>query len=64
MWCSSCIYTEEEIDIYMLVEKEYPLSQGVMVLMLTNRLTVDEDNEMARDLLQKIFEQANRPKQR
>ena len=58
------VYTEEGIDIYMLVEKEYPFTQGVMILMLTNRLTVDEDSDMARNLLQKIFEQANRPRQR
>ncbi|GJS78758.1 hypothetical protein Tco_0728639 [Tanacetum coccineum] len=28
------VYTEEGIDIYMLVEKEYPLSRGTLTLML------------------------------
>ena len=57
------VYTEDGIDIYMLVEKEYPLSAGVMILMLLDKLTVDEDSEMARNLLQKIYKQANRPRQ-
>ena len=57
------VYTEDGIDIYLLVEKEYPLSQGVMILMLLDKLIVDEDSEMARNLLQKIYEQANRPRQ-
>ena len=47
---------EVGIDIYMLVERDYPLSNGIMTLMLTNKLTVDEDSEMARTLLRKIHE--------
>nr|GFA88026.1 hypothetical protein [Tanacetum cinerariifolium] len=42
-------------DMFMLIEKDYPLSNGVMILMLSAKLQVDEDNEMARDLLMKIF---------
>ncbi|GKB60417.1 hypothetical protein Tco_0916603 [Tanacetum coccineum] len=37
-------------DIYMLTEKDYPLSTAVMGLMLSRRLQVEEDSEMARDL--------------
>ncbi|GJT50206.1 hypothetical protein Tco_0976363 [Tanacetum coccineum] len=37
-------------DIYMLTEKDYPLSTTVMGLMLSRRLQVEEDSEMARDL--------------
>ncbi|GJS72024.1 hypothetical protein Tco_0704865 [Tanacetum coccineum] len=37
-------------DIYMLTEKDYPLSTAVMGLMLSKRLQVEEDSEMARDL--------------
>ncbi|GJV35296.1 hypothetical protein Tco_1407773 [Tanacetum coccineum] len=41
-------------DIYMLIEKDYPLSTVVMNLMLSRRLQVEEDSEMARDLIMKI----------
>ncbi|GKB92105.1 hypothetical protein Tco_0964377, partial [Tanacetum coccineum] len=51
------VYTEEGIDIYMLVEKEYPLSMGTLTLMLVAKLLVDQDNEMSRELLRKIFMQ-------
>nr|GFB91050.1 hypothetical protein [Tanacetum cinerariifolium] len=52
----------EGIDIYMLVEKEYPLSRGTLTLMLVAKLLVDQDNEMSRELLRKIFMQAERPR--
>ncbi|GJY51514.1 hypothetical protein Tco_0442361 [Tanacetum coccineum] len=46
--------------IYMLPEKDYPLITAVMMLMLSKRLQVEEDSEMARDLVKKIFIEANR----
>nr|GEV73999.1 hypothetical protein [Tanacetum cinerariifolium] len=49
------VSTENGIDIYMLVEKEYPLSRGTLTLMLVAKLLVDQDNEMSRELLRKIF---------
>nr|GEV06015.1 hypothetical protein [Tanacetum cinerariifolium] len=49
-------------DIFMLTEKDYPLSNGVMILMLSGKLQVEEDNDMARDLVMKIFMKANKPK--
>nr|GEW12230.1 hypothetical protein [Tanacetum cinerariifolium] len=49
-------------DIFMLIEKDYPLSNSVMILMLSGRLQVEEDNEVARDLVMKIFMEANKPK--
>nr|GEW25925.1 hypothetical protein [Tanacetum cinerariifolium] len=51
-------------DMYMMTEKDYPLSNGVMTLMLSTRLQVEEDSEMARDLVMKIFIKANQPKRR
>nr|GEY53071.1 hypothetical protein [Tanacetum cinerariifolium] len=45
------------IDIYMLVEKEYPLLRGTLTLMLVAKLMVDQDNEMSKELLRKIFMQ-------
>nr|GEZ10011.1 hypothetical protein [Tanacetum cinerariifolium] len=49
-------------DIFMLTEKDYPLSNVVMILMLSGKLQVKKDNEMARDLVMKIFMEANKPK--
>nr|GEX63730.1 putative ribonuclease H-like domain-containing protein [Tanacetum cinerariifolium] len=49
-------------DIFMLTEKDYPLSNGVMILMLSGKLQVKEDSEMARDLVIKIFMEANKLK--
>ncbi|GKE10037.1 hypothetical protein Tco_1413588 [Tanacetum coccineum] len=54
--------TKKGIDIYMLVEKEYPLSRGTLTLMLRAKLLVEHDNEMSRELLRKIFLQAERPR--
>nr|GEW67397.1 retrovirus-related Pol polyprotein from transposon TNT 1-94 [Tanacetum cinerariifolium] len=51
-------------DIFMLIEKDYPLSNAVMILMLSGKLQVEKDNEMARDLVMKIFLEANKPKRR
>ncbi|GJS40039.1 hypothetical protein Tco_0565082 [Tanacetum coccineum] len=49
-------------DIFMLVEKEYPLTRGTLGLMMVARLLVEADSEMSRELLKKIFYQANRPR--
>ncbi|GJV26495.1 hypothetical protein Tco_1379190 [Tanacetum coccineum] len=49
-------------DIYMLIEKDYPLSTAVMNLMLSIRLQVKEDSEMARNLIMNIFIEANKPR--
>ncbi|GKA72049.1 hypothetical protein Tco_0778265 [Tanacetum coccineum] len=49
------VSTERGIDIFMLVEKEYTLSKGVLTLMLVNMLLVEQHSEMANELLRKIF---------
>ncbi|GKE54079.1 hypothetical protein Tco_1489235 [Tanacetum coccineum] len=46
-------------DIYMLTEKDYLLSTTIIGLMLSRRLHVEEDSEMARHLVMKIFIEAN-----
>nr|GEW27259.1 hypothetical protein [Tanacetum cinerariifolium] len=45
-------------------EKDYPLIDAVLLLMLSTKPQVDEDCEMARDLVMKIFMEANKPKSR
>ncbi|GJX90491.1 hypothetical protein Tco_0343817 [Tanacetum coccineum] len=46
-------------DIFMLSEKEYPLTRGTLGLMMVARLLVKADSEMSRELLRKIFYQVN-----
>nr|GEV51073.1 hypothetical protein [Tanacetum cinerariifolium] len=48
--------------IYILVEREYALSRGVLTQMIVAKLLVYQDNEMSRELLRKIFMLAERPK--
>ncbi|GJV63338.1 putative ribonuclease H-like domain-containing protein [Tanacetum coccineum] len=49
--------------IFMLVEKDYPLTRGFLTLMLVTNIKVDQHSEMANELLRKIFILANRPRQ-
>ncbi|GJR10617.1 reverse transcriptase domain-containing protein [Tanacetum coccineum] len=41
-------------DIFMLVEKDYLLTRGMLTLMLCNKLQVDQYSEMTDELLRKI----------
>nr|GFD11767.1 hypothetical protein [Tanacetum cinerariifolium] len=56
--------TTRRHDTYILTEKDYPLSNGAITLMLSTKLEVEEDSEMARDLVMKIFMKSNQPKRR
>nr|GEV35148.1 hypothetical protein [Tanacetum cinerariifolium] len=56
--------TTRRHDMFMLTEKDYPLSNAVMTLMLNAKLQVEKDSKMARDLVMKIFMEANKPKSR
>nr|GEU49494.1 hypothetical protein [Tanacetum cinerariifolium] len=56
--------TTRRHDMFMMTEKDYPLSNAVMISMLSGKLQVEEDNEMVRDLVMKIFMEANKPKSR
>ncbi|GJZ24753.1 hypothetical protein Tco_0562212, partial [Tanacetum coccineum] len=49
------VSTEKGQDIFMLVEKDYPLTKGLATLMLCNKLRVDQQSEMADELLIKIY---------
>ncbi|GJT13110.1 hypothetical protein Tco_0860152 [Tanacetum coccineum] len=49
-------------DIYMLVEKDYPLTKALATLMLCNKLRLDQYSDMVDELLQKINIIANRPR--
>jgi hypothetical protein len=55
------VSTKNGVDVYMLIEKDYPLRAASLFVMLDAKLTVtDEDSVMARELLRKIFRQAKR----
>ncbi|GKC58388.1 hypothetical protein Tco_1085986 [Tanacetum coccineum] len=56
------VSTKTGMDIYMLVEREYPLLRGTLTLMLVAKLLVEQDNEMSKELLRKIVMQAERPR--
>ncbi|GJX87008.1 hypothetical protein Tco_0337782 [Tanacetum coccineum] len=57
------VSTDRGHDIFMLVEKDYPLTIGLLTLMLCNKLQVNQYSEMADELLRKIVMLANRPRQ-
>ncbi|GKB39224.1 hypothetical protein Tco_0884166 [Tanacetum coccineum] len=57
------VSTDKEHDIFMLVEKDYPLTRGLLTLMLCNKLQVDRYSEMADELLRKIVTLATRTRQ-
>ncbi|GKC52467.1 hypothetical protein Tco_1075212 [Tanacetum coccineum] len=50
------VSTERGHDIFMLVEKDYPLTRALMTLMLSNKLQVDEYSVMADELLRAASE--------
>ncbi|GJW06275.1 putative ribonuclease H-like domain-containing protein [Tanacetum coccineum] len=50
-------------EIFMMIEKDYPLTRGLMAVMLANKLQVDESSEMANELLRKNCILANRRRQ-
>ncbi|GKE09251.1 hypothetical protein Tco_1412802 [Tanacetum coccineum] len=54
------VSTEKGQDIFMLVEKDYLLTNGLATLMLSNKLRVDQQSEMADELLTKIYNIANK----
>ncbi|GJT40644.1 hypothetical protein Tco_0940509 [Tanacetum coccineum] len=56
------VSTKAGLDIFMLLEKDYLMTRGLPMLMLVNKLQVDQHSEMADELLRKIFILANRPR--
>nr|GEY44484.1 hypothetical protein [Tanacetum cinerariifolium] len=46
-------------DIFMLVEKDYPIKKGLALVMICYKLQVENYSQMAEDLVQKIYNIAN-----
>nr|GEX75844.1 retrovirus-related Pol polyprotein from transposon TNT 1-94 [Tanacetum cinerariifolium] len=51
-------------EIFMLVEKDYPLRKGLAIVMIINKLQVENYSQMANELILKIHNIANSPRQR
>nr|GEZ75316.1 hypothetical protein [Tanacetum cinerariifolium] len=49
-------------EIFMLVEKDYPLRRGLALVMISYRLQVKNHSQMAEDLIRKIYNIANTPR--
>nr|GEW14703.1 hypothetical protein [Tanacetum cinerariifolium] len=56
--------TSKDKEIFMLVEKEYPLRKGLAILMICYKLQVENYSQMANDLILKIYKIANCPSQK
>nr|GEY10618.1 hypothetical protein [Tanacetum cinerariifolium] len=55
--------TAKDKEIFMLVEKDYPLRKGLALVMICYRLQVENFSQMANDLVLKIYKIANSPRQ-
>nr|GEU44579.1 synaptobrevin, longin-like domain protein [Tanacetum cinerariifolium] len=49
-------------EIFMLVEKDYPLRKGLATMMISNKLQVEQYSQTASDLILKIHSIANSPR--
>nr|GEY41360.1 hypothetical protein [Tanacetum cinerariifolium] len=55
--------TSKDKQIFMLVEKDYPLRKGLAIVMICYKLQVENYYHMASDLILKIHKIANHPRQ-
>nr|GEW86751.1 hypothetical protein [Tanacetum cinerariifolium] len=49
-------------EIFMLVERDYPLRRGLATMMISNKLQVEQYSQMANDLILTIHNIANSPR--
>nr|GFA45366.1 hypothetical protein [Tanacetum cinerariifolium] len=55
--------TAKDKEIFMLVEKDYPIRRGLALVMISYKLQVENYSQMAEDLIRKIYNIANTPRQ-
>nr|GEU86964.1 putative ribonuclease H-like domain-containing protein [Tanacetum cinerariifolium] len=55
--------TSKDKEIFMFVEKDYPLRKGLAIVMISYKLQVENYSQMANDLIMKIYKIANCPRQ-
>nr|GEY84380.1 hypothetical protein [Tanacetum cinerariifolium] len=56
--------TAKDKEIFMLVEKDYPLRKGLALVMIRYKLQVENYSQMAEDLIRKIYNIANTPRRK
>nr|GEU72945.1 hypothetical protein [Tanacetum cinerariifolium] len=63
--CDTCgihhVSTKNQ-EIFMLLEKDYPLRKGLATMMISNKLQVEQYSQMASDLILKIHNITNSPR--
>nr|GEZ61117.1 putative reverse transcriptase domain-containing protein [Tanacetum cinerariifolium]GFA05711.1 putative reverse transcriptase domain-containing protein [Tanacetum cinerariifolium] len=62
--CGVYQVTSKDKEIFMLVEKDYPLRKGMVIVMICYKLQVENYSQMAYDLILKIYKIANCPSQK
>nr|GFB26327.1 hypothetical protein [Tanacetum cinerariifolium] len=55
--------TSKDKEIFMLVEKDYPLKKDLALVMISYKLQVENYSQMANDLILKIYKIATSPRQ-
>nr|GEY86524.1 hypothetical protein [Tanacetum cinerariifolium] len=55
------VFTKDQ-EIFMLVERDYPLRRGLAIVMISNKLQVENYSQLANDLILKIHNIANSPR--
>nr|GEX44146.1 hypothetical protein [Tanacetum cinerariifolium] len=55
--------TSKDNEIFMLIEKDYPLRKGLAIMMICYKLKVENYSHMASDLILKIHKIASSPRQ-
>nr|GFA68947.1 hypothetical protein [Tanacetum cinerariifolium] len=55
--------TSKDKEIFMLVEKDYPLRKGLELVMICYKLQVENYSQVENDLILKIYKIANSPRQ-
>nr|GFA48037.1 hypothetical protein [Tanacetum cinerariifolium] len=61
--CGVHYVTFKDKEIFMLVEKDYSLRKGLVIVMISYKLQVENNSQMESDLILKIYKIANRPRQ-
>nr|GFC22515.1 hypothetical protein [Tanacetum cinerariifolium] len=61
--CGMHHVTYKDKEIFMLVEKDYPLRKGLALVMICYKLQVENFSQMANDMVLKIYKIENSPRQ-
>nr|GFC26490.1 leucine-rich repeat protein [Tanacetum cinerariifolium] len=54
--------TSKDNEIFMLIEKDYPLRKGLEIVMISYKIQVENYSQMANDLILKIYKIASSPR--